>query len=181
MEFYVAWLLEASSIPYVYVHIRRCVYTCIHVLLCFEVCVFYLAVLIIISASTLFFLHTHTYTHTHNSYIVVSWFYLRRCDGAEGEQVVVRLSAPILTHISTFTRSIEVDVTCQTMTPDILLNLLSVTLQLWKQLSFLCLPSDVSNGTHVLYPVQVAVYYISILKYKVNKAVEAWAGLSLSA
>ena len=76
------------------------------------------SVLIIISASTLyltFLLHTHmhTHTHTHTQLVVISCFYLSRYDGAEGEQVVVHLSAPILTHISTFTGSIMVYVTVE--------------------------------------------------------------------
>ena len=118
MEFHVVWFIEASSS--IYVRIRRSVYTCIYVLLCFEVCVFYLAVLIIISASILYpyIPPTHTHMHTHTQLVVISCFYLSRYDGAEGEQAVVHMSAPILTHISTFTGNIEVCITAEDLPND---------------------------------------------------------------
>ena len=59
-------------------------------------------------------LTTHTHKHTHTDVVGLE-FHLSKYQTTEGETLVVRLSAPILTRpqIPPFTGSIEVDITAE--------------------------------------------------------------------
>ena len=56
-----------------------------------------------------------THTHTHTQHVVGPEFHLSQYRATEGETLLVRLSAPILTRtfIPAFTGSIEVDITAE--------------------------------------------------------------------
>ena len=71
-----------------------------------------------IAVSSLSPLHTHTHTHTHThacTHVVGPEFHLSQYAAFEGESLVVRLSAPILTRAQTpaFTGRIDVDITAE--------------------------------------------------------------------
>ena len=57
----------------------------------------------------------NTHTHTHIQHVVGPEFHLSQYQTTEGETLVVRLSAPILTRpqIPAFTGSIQVDITAE--------------------------------------------------------------------
>ena len=122
MQFYPACLIEAIGI---YVGVYTHVYMCLRVLKCVCSTLQWCSVLIIISASILYShipstrTRAHTHTHTHIQHVVYPWFHLSQYYGTEGEQVVVRLLAPILARprIPAFNGSIEVDVTAEDL-PD---------------------------------------------------------------
>ena len=63
---------------------------------------------------------THTHTHTHAQHVVGPKFHVSQYEGTEGETLVVRLSASVLTspQVPPFGGSIEVDITAEDLPRD---------------------------------------------------------------